>query len=119
MMQMEMLYIKYVAVATSVLQGLSLLMTLFRLYFRLKIRRFWLEDAWAAVVFILGITNLISEWAYLTSREYLDSREIQRLTVQIFRPSSSSSDYYELVVRSSVYNHNLVGAYYELSFTWF
>ncbi|KAH7890433.1 hypothetical protein F5I97DRAFT_29967 [Phlebopus sp. FC_14] len=53
------------SIAMSVLEGLSLLLTLFRLWFRLRIQRFWWEDAWAAVSFVCGASFIVGVWIYI------------------------------------------------------
>ncbi|KAF9233062.1 hypothetical protein BU15DRAFT_66921 [Melanogaster broomeanus] len=37
----------------------------FRIYFRIKIGRFWWEDGWAAIMLLSGILWMISQWAFL------------------------------------------------------
>ncbi|KAH7930234.1 hypothetical protein BV22DRAFT_83413 [Leucogyrophana mollusca] len=49
-------------IVTTVLQGLAILLTLFRLWYRFSIRRFWWEDTWAAVALLCGIALLVSHW---------------------------------------------------------
>ncbi|KIJ62243.1 hypothetical protein HYDPIDRAFT_189100 [Hydnomerulius pinastri MD-312] len=56
---------KLFKVSIEALQGVSLVLTMFRLAFRLKIRRFWWEDAWAAVGFVCGVTFIIVTRIYL------------------------------------------------------
>ncbi|KIK74959.1 hypothetical protein PAXRUDRAFT_100597, partial [Paxillus rubicundulus Ve08.2h10] len=52
-------------VTASVFQVLGLILTAFRIYFRLKIGRFWWEDAWAALSLLLGSVWMIAEWTLL------------------------------------------------------
>ncbi|KAG0697466.1 hypothetical protein DFH29DRAFT_946322 [Suillus ampliporus] len=54
--------------ATTVVQGMALGLTVFRVWFRLHIRRFWWEDAWAAAAGLCGVVNLISSWVHLRSQ---------------------------------------------------
>ncbi|KIJ60785.1 hypothetical protein HYDPIDRAFT_43116 [Hydnomerulius pinastri MD-312] len=54
-------------IVSSILQCLALLLTIFRVWFRLRIRRFWYEDAWAIIAFCCGATSLISSWAFLAT----------------------------------------------------
>lgn len=49
-------------VSASVFEALGLLLTAWRIYFRLKIHRFWWEDAWAAVLFLTGLILIASYW---------------------------------------------------------
>ncbi|KAH7905616.1 hypothetical protein BJ138DRAFT_742414 [Hygrophoropsis aurantiaca] len=52
-------------IVTSVLQCLGILLTFFRLWHRFSIRRFWWEDAWAAIASVCGIACLVSYWVQL------------------------------------------------------
>ncbi|KAF8431746.1 hypothetical protein L210DRAFT_3559338 [Boletus edulis BED1] len=54
-----------IRVVGSVLQSIGILLSLFRLWFRLQIQRLWWEDAWAFIACICSITVLASEWVYL------------------------------------------------------
>ncbi|KAF9231378.1 hypothetical protein BU15DRAFT_56200 [Melanogaster broomeanus] len=49
----------------SVFQVLGLVLTAFRIYFRIRIGRFWWEDGWAAVLLLLGTIWMIAEWVFL------------------------------------------------------
>ncbi|KAH7929008.1 hypothetical protein BV22DRAFT_160948 [Leucogyrophana mollusca] len=53
-------------VVTTVLQGLAILLTCFRLWHRISIRRFGREDTWAAVALLCGAACLISGSVYLS-----------------------------------------------------
>ncbi|KAF9246230.1 hypothetical protein BU15DRAFT_58329 [Melanogaster broomeanus] len=44
---------------------LGLALTAFRIHFRIRIGRFWWEDAWAAVMLLSGILWMIAEWGFL------------------------------------------------------
>lgn len=50
---------------SSTLLILGLVLTIFRLTYRIRLRRFWVEDAWAGVAFLCGIAELISTWTYV------------------------------------------------------
>lgn len=50
---------------TSVAQGMAIALTIFRVLLRLHIRRFWWEDAWAAVAGLCGMAHLINSWVHL------------------------------------------------------
>ncbi|KAG1836647.1 hypothetical protein DFJ58DRAFT_749734 [Suillus subalutaceus] len=52
-------------VVSSAFLGLGLVLTIFRLAYRIWLRRFWLEDAWAGVAFLFGIATLTSCWTYV------------------------------------------------------
>ncbi|KAG8215899.1 hypothetical protein J3R82DRAFT_7869, partial [Butyriboletus roseoflavus] len=52
-------------VSASVLDGLGLLTTAWRIYFRLRIRRFWWEDAWAVILFFTGSLWVTAQWTLL------------------------------------------------------
>ncbi|KAI9462080.1 hypothetical protein HD554DRAFT_2289948 [Boletus coccyginus] len=52
-------------VSATVIDALGLLLTAWRIYFRLRINRFWWEDAWAAVLLLTGIMWIITNWVYL------------------------------------------------------
>ncbi|KAG2048487.1 hypothetical protein BDR06DRAFT_895501, partial [Suillus hirtellus] len=52
----------------SVVQGMAIALTIFRVSFRLHIRRFWWEDAWAATAGSCGIAYLVGSWVHLLSR---------------------------------------------------
>ncbi|KAG1732484.1 hypothetical protein EDB19DRAFT_1896740 [Suillus lakei] len=52
---------------TSVAQGLAIALTIFRVWLRLHIRRFWWEDAWAAFAGLCGMAHLINSWVHLLS----------------------------------------------------
>lgn len=49
----------------SIAQGIAIALTIFRVLFRLHIRRFWWEDAWAAVAGLCSMAHLISSWVHL------------------------------------------------------
>ncbi|KIJ69649.1 hypothetical protein HYDPIDRAFT_73628, partial [Hydnomerulius pinastri MD-312] len=53
------------AVVSSVLQFIGILLSIFRFWFRFRIRRLWWEDAWAFIAFLCAVALLISEWLYL------------------------------------------------------
>ncbi|KAG1769446.1 hypothetical protein EV702DRAFT_978710, partial [Suillus placidus] len=44
---------------------LGLMLTIFRLAYRIWLRKFWVEDAWAGVAFLCGIAALTSCWTYV------------------------------------------------------
>ncbi|KAF8129505.1 hypothetical protein EV363DRAFT_1399840 [Boletus edulis] len=48
-------------IASSVFNGLAMILTLFRLFFRLRIERLWWEDMWAAVMLVCGMTFSIAQ----------------------------------------------------------
>ncbi|KAF8556638.1 hypothetical protein OG21DRAFT_1408671, partial [Imleria badia] len=52
-------------VSASVIEALGLLLTAWRIFFRLKIHRFWWEDAWAAVLLPTGLLSVASYWMEL------------------------------------------------------
>ncbi|KAG9310175.1 hypothetical protein JVU11DRAFT_9799 [Chiua virens] len=54
-----------VRVTTSVLEGIGVTLSLFRLWFRWKIRRLWWEDVWSGIACLCAIVQLTSEWTYL------------------------------------------------------
>ncbi|KAF8548103.1 hypothetical protein OG21DRAFT_1526702 [Imleria badia] len=56
--------ISHLRVPATVVEGLGLLLTAWRIYFRLKIQRFWWEDAWAAVLLLTGLLSITSYWIY-------------------------------------------------------
>ena len=51
--------------ASSVFQFIGLICTAWRIHFRLKIGRFWWEDALAAVVLLACLATLVGEWTYV------------------------------------------------------
>ncbi|KAF9231423.1 hypothetical protein BU15DRAFT_14186, partial [Melanogaster broomeanus] len=53
------------AVVNCVFQVLGLALTTFRIYFRIRIGRFWWEDGMAAIMLLSGILWMISLWGYL------------------------------------------------------
>lgn len=53
---------------TSVVQGMAIALTIFRVSFRLHIKRFWWEDAWAAVAGLCGTAHLVNSWVHLLSQ---------------------------------------------------
>lgn len=55
---------------SSVLQLIGILLSLFRLWFRLKIQRLWWEDAWSLVACVSAIAVLTAEWMYLEGGTY-------------------------------------------------
>lgn len=55
-----------VAVSSAFLV-LGLVLTIFRLTYRIWLRRFWVEDAWAGVAFLCGIVALTSCWTYVAA----------------------------------------------------
>lgn len=62
-----MSWIVQMKAVTTVVQGMALGLTVFRVWFRIQIRRFWWEDAWAAAAGLLGVVYLISSWVNLCS----------------------------------------------------
>ncbi|KAF9239314.1 hypothetical protein BU15DRAFT_46946 [Melanogaster broomeanus] len=52
-------------VVTCVFQVLGLALTAFRIYFRIRIGRFWWEDGWAATMLLSGLLWMISQWGFL------------------------------------------------------
>ncbi|EGN95667.1 hypothetical protein SERLA73DRAFT_186822 [Serpula lacrymans var. lacrymans S7.3] len=54
-------------IVTSVLQGLAISLTVFRLWYRIRLQRAWWEDGWAAIALLWGTLFLIADWVYLTS----------------------------------------------------
>ncbi|KIJ60784.1 hypothetical protein HYDPIDRAFT_98176 [Hydnomerulius pinastri MD-312] len=52
-------------VVTSLLQSVALFLTIFRLWYRISIRMFWWEDAWALLAFVCAIATLITEWLHM------------------------------------------------------
>ncbi|KAG9312017.1 hypothetical protein JVU11DRAFT_7291 [Chiua virens] len=59
----------YVRVVATIFEVLGLVLTTWRIYFRLKIGRFWWEDAWAAILLVTGVIWLIAWWIYLKSND--------------------------------------------------
>ncbi|KAH7912491.1 hypothetical protein BJ138DRAFT_1004359 [Hygrophoropsis aurantiaca] len=57
-------YSKRIIVVTTVIQCIAMLITMFRLWFRLQMRRFWWEDTWALIALLFDIVGLISGWLY-------------------------------------------------------
>ncbi|KAH7926726.1 hypothetical protein BV22DRAFT_1032592 [Leucogyrophana mollusca] len=53
------------SIINTVLQGIAILLTLFRLVHRLSIGRFWWDDAWAAVALLCGTACVVSSWMYI------------------------------------------------------
>lgn len=51
-------------VVLAVFQVIGLICTAWRIYFRLRIDRFWWEDAWAAAALLSCLASLIGEWIY-------------------------------------------------------
>ncbi|KIJ67389.1 hypothetical protein HYDPIDRAFT_108134 [Hydnomerulius pinastri MD-312] len=56
-----------VRVAATVFQTMGLVLTAMRIWFRLKIGRFWWEDAWAAISLLCGLLWVIAEWVFLST----------------------------------------------------
>ncbi|KAH7911402.1 hypothetical protein BJ138DRAFT_1150676 [Hygrophoropsis aurantiaca] len=52
------------AVAT-VLESLGISLTVFRLYYRIRIRRFWWEDAWALLGLLCTLAGMVSGWVHV------------------------------------------------------
>ncbi|KAI5988387.1 hypothetical protein EDD15DRAFT_1382664 [Pisolithus albus] len=61
--------IKKVSVGTATLEVIGLLLAVFRLWFRFRIRRLWWEDAWAFVAFVFATNYLIGSWLYVHSEK--------------------------------------------------
>ncbi|KAF8555029.1 hypothetical protein OG21DRAFT_1597068 [Imleria badia] len=57
-------------IASSVVDGLAMMLTLFRLFVRLQIRRFWWEDMWAAIMLAFGTTFIIAQLLYFETVNY-------------------------------------------------
>ncbi|KAF9220658.1 hypothetical protein BS17DRAFT_759335 [Gyrodon lividus] len=62
-----------VRVTGSVFQVLGLILTAFRIYFRLRIGRFWWEDAWAVVSLLSGLIWITAMWTLLLTGDVLTS----------------------------------------------
>lgn len=54
---------------SSAFLALGLLLTIFRLAYRIWLKRFWVEDVWAGVAFLCGIAVLTSGWIYVEGGE--------------------------------------------------
>lgn len=63
------------SVGFSVAEGLAVLLTLFRLGFRLKIQRFWWEDVWAAVASVCTVVSITSVLIVSESGKYLQTHK--------------------------------------------
>ncbi|KAH0835720.1 hypothetical protein J3R83DRAFT_9542 [Lanmaoa asiatica] len=50
------------SVSATIVEALGLVLTAWRIYFRLKIGRFWWEDAWAAILFATSASWIITYW---------------------------------------------------------
>lgn len=61
--------IKKASVGTATLQVIGLLLAVFRLWFRFRIRRLWWEDAWAFAAFVFATNYLIGSWLYVYSEK--------------------------------------------------
>lgn len=61
--------IKKVSVGTAALEAIGLLLAVFRLWFRFRIRRLWWEDAWAFAAFVFATNYLIGSWLYVHSEK--------------------------------------------------
>ncbi|KAF8837160.1 hypothetical protein BDN67DRAFT_909734, partial [Paxillus ammoniavirescens] len=57
-------------VTASAFQVVGLILTAFRIYFRLKIGRFWWEDAWAGISLLIGSIWMVAQWTFLLTGEY-------------------------------------------------
>jgi hypothetical protein len=57
--------------AASVAQVMAIALTVFRVWFRLYIRRFWWEDAFAASAGLFFVAKMIASWILLNSGVYL------------------------------------------------
>jgi hypothetical protein len=57
--------------AASVVQVMAIALTVFRVWFRLYIRRFWWEDAFAVSAGLFAVTKMITSWILLNSSVYL------------------------------------------------
>ncbi|KAH7924623.1 hypothetical protein BV22DRAFT_1012917 [Leucogyrophana mollusca] len=55
-------------VLTTVLQCFAIILTLFRVWYRVSIRRFWWDDSWAAMASLCGTICLVSDWMHVTAR---------------------------------------------------
>ncbi|KAG1819643.1 uncharacterized protein BJ212DRAFT_1554743, partial [Suillus subaureus] len=73
---------------SSAFIALGLVLTIFRLAYRIWLRRFWIEDAWAGVAFLCGIVVLTSCWTYVEAGEGLGEEGIISLWVYSFAFSS-------------------------------
>ncbi|KAG2358843.1 hypothetical protein BDR07DRAFT_1452565 [Suillus spraguei] len=120
---------------TSVVQGMAIALTIFRVSFRLHIKRFWWEDAWAAVAGLCGTAHLVNSWVHLLSRAsarmsiLFAIARVARPTQRLYRLSicfailftlvwggfiaqkarhvKSSSDWYQLPCPSCRGNHSM------------
>ncbi|KAI6114501.1 hypothetical protein F5141DRAFT_714122 [Pisolithus sp. B1] len=57
--------IRKASVGTAVLEVIGLLLAVFRLWFRFRIRRLWWEDAWAFAAFVFATNYLTGNWLYV------------------------------------------------------
>lgn len=55
--------------ATTVLQVIALLLTIFRIWLRVRMGKFWWEDAFALLSLMCGTIAVISLWIYLLAGE--------------------------------------------------
>ncbi|KAG9318185.1 hypothetical protein JVU11DRAFT_264 [Chiua virens] len=108
-----------IRVASSVLQGIGIMLSLLRLWFRLKIRRLWWEDAWSFIACICAILLLISDWMYLkggTSQMVLRTMKPSSSLLQTIRSSGLSYWSMDVFSRSDLcdmgrsYEHTVLGS---------
>ncbi|KAI6123674.1 hypothetical protein EDD16DRAFT_633295 [Pisolithus croceorrhizus] len=57
--------IRKASAGTAVLEVIGLLLAIFRLWFRFRIRRLWWEDAWAFAAFLFAANYLTGTWLYI------------------------------------------------------
>lgn len=80
------------AVIASSLVAIGLLLTILRLTYRIWLRRFWVEDAWAAVAFLCGISALTTCWTYVDGGKSIVLVDITRSPYIPICSGGSSSD---------------------------
>ncbi|KAG0705316.1 hypothetical protein DFH29DRAFT_291871 [Suillus ampliporus] len=56
---------------SSALLAVGLVLSIFRFTYRIWLRRFWVEDAWAVVAFLCGIATLTSTWTYTNGEQII------------------------------------------------
>ncbi|EGO22985.1 hypothetical protein SERLADRAFT_471584, partial [Serpula lacrymans var. lacrymans S7.9] len=57
----------FLEVLVTVIHGIALLATTFRLWLRFKMRRFWWEDAWATLALGLDVICVVATWTLVAA----------------------------------------------------
>ncbi|KIJ64223.1 hypothetical protein HYDPIDRAFT_167963 [Hydnomerulius pinastri MD-312] len=86
-----------VKISGSVVHGLAILTTVFRLSYRCYMSRFWWEDAWAAIALIADIACLVSVWTQIAPQTHIMSNWLLSVTLTVVLWAARMSILYSII----------------------